>query len=217
MTRATIAGILIATLTGCATKTVPLASSIGSAYRGKSITYSIHETPGFSAMTADKAAFGGLGAAAMISKGNEIIQENKVQDPAATIGATLVQDLATKYGLIVQQPTVRTAAKKPSEIASVYKDADLVLDIQTRGWGFAYFPLDWNNYYIMYSAKLQLIDTKQGTVLAVGSFAYDSKDNEKHPSYKQLTDNQAEGLKLEIIKARNQCIIESRQRIFNAR
>ena len=217
MKRTIIAGILIATLSGCATKTVPLTSSVGSSYRGKSITYSIHETPSFSAMTAGKAAFGALGGAAMISKGNKIIQENEVPDPAATIGATLVNDLATKYGLIVKQPTKHTSSKKLETIASDYRDADLVLDVQTRNWGFAYFPVDWNNYWIMYTAKLQLIDTQQAKAIASSSFSYDSKDNINHPSYGQLTNNKAEGLKQEIIKARDQCIIESRQRIFNAR
>lgn len=217
MKKAIIAGILIATLSGCATKTVPLSSSTGSKYRGESITYSMHKTPSFSAMTAGKAAFGALGGVAVIDKGNEIIQENGVQDPAATIGATLVHDLAKKYGLIIKQPTVTTSSKKAGVIASDYSNADLVLDVQTRGWGFAYFPMDWNNYYVMYTAKLQLIDTSSGEAIATGSFAYDSKYNTVHPSYDQLISNQAVGLKNEIRKARDQCIIEFRQRIFNAR
>jgi hypothetical protein len=217
MKRIIIAGVLIVTLTGCATKTVPLTSSVGNAYRGKSITYAIHEVPSFSAMTADKAMFGALGGAAMISKGNKIIRENEVPDPAATIGATLVNDLAIKYGLIIKQPTKRTSSKKTEQVASDYRHADLVLDVQTRGWGFAYFPMDWNNYHIMYTAKLKLIDTKKATELAIGSFAYDSKDNKKHPTYGQLTNNKAERLKQELKKAQTQCIIESRQRIFSAR
>lgn len=215
MNKVIIGAVLVATLSGCATKTVPLTSNIGSAYRGKTITYSVHEQPDFTAFTADKAMFGAIGGASAVSKGNKIITENKVPDPATIIGATLVNDLATKYGVVVKQPTKGTLSKKPEEIASDYNDADLVLDVQTRNWGFFYFPLDWDNYYIMHSAKLQLIDTKNGSVIASGSFAYDSKDNGRHPSYGQLTNNEAAGLKVELIKARNQCIIEFRQRIFN--
>ena len=217
MKKVIIGTVLVAMLSGCATKTVPLPSSVGSAYRGKTITYAIHEKPSFSAMTADKAMFGAIGGVAMITKGNKIIRENEVPDPAATIGATLVNDLATKYGLVVTQPKKRTSSKKTEQVASDYRDADLVLDVQTRGWGFAYFPMDWNNYYIGYTAKLKLIDTQQVTEIATGSFAYDSKDSPKHPSYDQLISKKAEGLKKELIKARNQCSSESRQRSFNAK
>lgn len=212
-----IAGLLIAILSGCTTKTVPLSSSVGSTYRGKSITYAMHETPSFSATTAGKAMFGGIGAAGMISKGNKIVQENEVPDPAAMIGATLVDDLAAKYGLIVKKPTMITESKKSEQIASDYHDADLVLDVQTRNWGFGYFPVDWNNYFIMYTAKLKLIDTHTKTELATGSFVYDSKDNHQHPSYDQLIDNKAAGLKTELKKAEAECISEFRQRIFSVR
>lgn len=217
MKRIFLAGLLIATLSGCATKTVPFSARSGGQYRGKTITYSLHETPSFSAMTAGKAAFGGLGGAAMVSKGNKIVLENDIQDPAPTIGATLVNDLASKHGMIVKQPAVRTASKKADVIAADYSDSDLVLDVQTRGWGFAYFPVDWNNYYVMYTAKVQLIDTASGESLAEGSFAYDSKDSVSHPSYEQLLNNQAAMLKTQLLKARDQCITEFRQRIFNAK
>lgn len=217
MNRLIIAGILMSVLSGCATKTVPLTSTVGSTYRGKSITYSIHETPGFSATTADKAMFGAIGGVAMLSKGNDIIQENEVQDPAEAIGAALVDDLASKYELIVKKPTKQASSKSTEKIAADYGFADLVLDVQTRSWGFAYFPMDWNNYHVMYTARLELIDTSSGEAIATGSFAYDSKDNAVHPSYDQLIDNQASGLKNEITKARDQCIMEFRQRIFNAR
>ncbi len=166
-------------------------------------------------MTADKAMFGAIGGAAMISKGNKIIRENNVPDPAATIGATLVNDLATKYSLVIKQPTIQTSSTKTAEIASDYRNADLVLDIQTRNWGFVYLPMDWDNYRILYSAKLKLIDTKKVAELASGSASYDSKkSNSHHPSYEQLIDNEAAGLKQELLKAQSHCITDFRQRIL---
>ncbi|MBT8046570.1 MAG: hypothetical protein KJN67_05340 [Pontiella sp.] len=215
MKKVIIGGVLIATLSGCATKTVPLTSSVGNAYRGKTITYAVHEKPSFSAMTADKAMFGAIGGVAMINKGNKIIRENNVPDPAATIGATLVNDLAIKYGLVVKQPTKRTSSTKTEQVASDYRNADLVLDVQTKNWGFAYFPMDWDNYRIMYGAKLKLIDTRTVTELASGSVSYDSKkSNGKHPSYGQLINNQAAGLKQELKKAQTHSIIDFRKRIL---
>jgi len=218
MNKLIISAILIATLSGCATKTIPLTSSVGNAYRGKSITYAVRETPSFSAMTAGKAMFGAVGGAAMVVKGNEIVRENHVPDPAITIGATLVNDLATKYGLIVKKPIKRTSSKKPTQVASDYSNADLVLDVRTKGWGFVYFPMDWNNYRILYNDELFLIDTAKSEVIASGSSKYDSaKVNSSHPSYEKLINNQAAGLKQELKKAQSHSINEFRRNIFRAR
>lgn len=211
-----ISAVLIATLSGCATKTIPLTSSVGSAYRGKSITYAVHEEkPSFYAMTAGKSMCGGAGAAAMVCEGNEIIRENNVPDPAVTISATLVNDLATKYDLVVIQPTKKTSSTKTAQVASDYGNADLVLDVKTKSWGFAYLPMNWNNYRIMYNAKLKLIDTKKTVELASRSVSYNSINDNKHPSYNQLIDNDAVGLKQELEKAKTHCIIDFRKIIIS--
>lgn len=214
-----LSAAMVAFLSGCATKTVQLESSTGSAYRGKIITYSMYEKPpAFMASSAGKAAFGALGAGAMLTKGNALVKDNNIQDPAATIGVTIATDLAQKYGLTLVHPPHVLTENNLSEVAASYANtADLVLDVQSRGWGYSYFPLDWNNYYIIYSAKLRLIDTKQAKELAVGSFAYDSQDDPTPPTNEELLLNGAAGLKAELVKAQNQCILETRQRIFNAR
>ncbi len=205
---------LILTLGGCATKTVLLTPSIGSAYRGKSITYTVREVPDFSAMTAGKGMFGAIGSVAMVSKGNKIIQKNEVPDPAIAIATSLVNDLATKYELTVKRPNKKTESKNAEEIAFNYRDSDLVLDVQTFNWGFVYLPLDWNNYRILYICKLKLIDTKKQTVIASGKFQYDSYESGVYPSYDQLMNNKAEGLKRELKKAEKECITDFRERIF---
>lgn len=175
-------------------------------------------------MTAGKAsmgAFGAIGGAlageSMQSAGNKIIAQNEVTDPAPTIGITLATDLANKYGLKLVHPATAASGKKLAQVAQTYaQQADLVLDVQTRGWGFSYFPVDWNNYYIFYGAKLKLIDTKATEEIAVSSFMYDSKDESNPPSKDQLLANNATVLKQKITTAQNQCIYETRQRIFNA-
>lgn len=217
MKKAIIGGLLIATLSGCATKTIPLSSSVGGEYRGKSITFSVHEKPSFTATTADKAMFGAIGSIGMISKGNQIVEENSIPDPAVMIGSALVDDLAAKYSLIVIKSDMITESRKAEQIASDYNDADLVLDVQTLYWGFSYLPMDWDNYRIIYTAKLKLIDTQKSTELASGSYAYDSKDSGYYPSFDQLINNKADGLKTELKKAEAECIAEFRQRIFNAK
>ncbi|MBN2785359.1 MAG: hypothetical protein JXR25_11065 [Pontiellaceae bacterium] len=209
-----ISAMLVLSLSGCATKTVQLTSSVGGAYRGKSITYAVHETPDFSAMTADKAMFGGIGGVAMVSKGNKIIRENDVADPAIAIASSLIRDLAVRYNLVVMPPRQKTDSKKPAELAKEYGYADLVLDVQTFNWGFSYLPMDWDSYRILYFSRLKLIDTNTAKVIASGAFKYDSKDRGFTPSYGQLTNNKAEGLKMGLKKAETACIQDYRDRIF---
>ncbi|RCV88556.1 hypothetical protein [Billgrantia montanilacus] len=55
-----------------------------------SITMSSREKPNFLAMTAGKAMVGGLvGAAAMMIAGNNIVEENEIEDPAGHISSGL--------------------------------------------------------------------------------------------------------------------------------
>ncbi|MBN2785892.1 MAG: hypothetical protein JXR25_13805 [Pontiellaceae bacterium] len=206
--------MIVLICSGCATKNVALKSDIGNAYQGKSITYTHHEVPDFSAMTADKAMFGGLGGPSMVSKGNKIVQENGVPDPAISIASSLANDLAAKYALTVKPPKQKTDFKKPAELAKQYNYADLVLDVQTFNWGFSYLPMNWSSYRILYFSRLKLIDTKTAEVIASGAFNYDSKDSGFYPSYGQLTNNKADGLKNELKKAEKACIENYKDRIF---
>lgn len=208
--------LLFACVSGCATKTLPLNSSTGNLYRGKKITYSVHETQDFSAMTAGKAVFGGIGGVAMVSKGNQIIHGNDVPDPAAIIANSLVTKLATQYDLVVKAPEQKTASKKPAELAKEYDYADLVLDVQTFNWGISYLPMDWNSYRILYFSRLNLIDTKTSKVIASGSFKYDSKENGSCFSYEQLTGNNADGLKKELNKAEKASIEAYNEKVIRA-
>ncbi|MEN7973303.1 MAG: hypothetical protein ABFR47_05665 [Verrucomicrobiota bacterium] len=214
MKKLIVGTILVALMNGCATRNVALNPAKAALYRGKTITYSVHEKPSFSAMTAGKAGFGALGAAGMNSAGNKLVQENKVPDPAVRIADTLAKDLAGMYNLSVIRPEKRAESRKPAKVAAEHSYGDIVLDVQTKNWMFCYMPLDWNNYRVMYAAKLKLIDTKTAEVLASASYVYNSKDSGVYPSYDELTDNQAAGLKRFLKKAEVECISEMRERIF---
>ena len=66
---------------GCvSTKNVPVADSDIDDFRNHTVSVPKREVPDFAASTAGKASFGVFGAAAMISEGNKIIEENKVED-----------------------------------------------------------------------------------------------------------------------------------------
>ena len=148
--------LLLASLffVGCvSTKNVPVADSDIEDFRNHTVTVSKRGLPDFAASTAGKAAFGLIGAAAMISEGNKIIRENEVEDPANYISEQLSSALSDKYELVrIDTSTSELESEDVKNISRVFKDADYVLDVRTINWSFVYFPSDWNNYRVIYSS-----------------------------------------------------------------
>lgn len=203
---------LVLFMAGCAgTKTVPLSPDAAPLMQGRSISGAFaDEKPGFAAMTADKAMFGALGAVAMISAGNKIIQENSVEDPAARIYESLAPVLAEQYSLqLIDDNSIRTSSVKLDDLAANVNDARLLLDVRTIGWNMVYFPTVWNKYKIGYSAKMRLIDTSTREVLAESVCSKTStEESDNAPTYDELLADKAALLKAQIVTAADQCIDE---------
>jgi len=210
--------IVVASLifVGCvSTKNVPVAESDIDDFRNRTVTVPKRGVPDFAAMTADKAAFGLIGAAMMISEGNRIIRENIVEDPANYISEQLVSALSDKYQLTpVDTDTSELESEDVEDISRVFKGADYVLDVRTINWSFGYFPTDFNNYRVMYSSKLRLIDTKKSIAIAEGFCARVPEQDEHAPSYDELLSNNAERLKGELKISADYCIDNFKKNIF---
>jgi hypothetical protein len=206
----------VVTLTGCvSTKAVPLQQGGVAALKGTRLTITQRPKPAFTAGTAGKAMFGMIGATAMIVAGNHIIEKNAVEDPAVYIANTLAADLATEHAMtIVPAPGVVAARGHASELSRLYTGADVVLDVETVNWSFVYFPSDFNNYRVIYSAKLRLIDTKKRKVLAEGFCARVPEKSDSAPSYDELLADQAARLKQELKAGADHCIADFRTRIL---
>lgn len=203
-------------LTGCvSTKIIPLDEAAIAARKGGTIVASERATPGFSAVTAGKAAFGLIGAAAMVSAGNEIVRTNGVADPALYISERLLADLAGAHALNVQQKNGALAdTNEPDKLAKLYPGADLVLDVQTVNWSFGYFPTDWNSYRVIYSVKLRLLDTKKGRMVAEGFCARVPEMSDGAPSHEKLLADNAAVLKQELATAADYCLGELRAKVL---
>lgn len=183
--------------------------------RDQKLSNTLRDKPSFSAMTAGKAAFGMLGAAAMINAGNKIIQENDVDDPANYIAESLLADLKVSFDADSYfNNSIKIKNEKPAQVAAVYKEFSYVLDVRTINWSFGYFPADWNNYRVMYSAKLRLIETSKGRVLSEGFCSRVPDKTEYSPSKEELLGNNAERLKNELKIAADHCIEEFKNNLF---
>lgn len=209
--------IALLVLSGCvSTKNIKITQEQIKQLNPNHVSLTTRNKPDFSAMTAGKAMFALIGAAAMIAAGNEIVQENDIDDPAHYIQKQLAQELKLAYGFNIDQaqPTLvnTTNGKK---IASQFPESDLVLDVQTINWSFGYFPTDWDNYRVMYSAKVRLIETKTQNVIAEGFCYRVPEEDETAPSHDELLSNNAARIKQELKIAADQCINEFKSNVLN--
>lgn len=177
-------------------KVTALAAKDAAAISGKTITVTRHEKPSFTAMTAGKAGFGLFGAAAMISAGNKIVNDNAVADPADLIEQNLAPAVAKHLGAQLQSgPAPIVKGGNPKELAAAANGADYVLDIESKGWMFAYYPADWNTYWIGYSVETNLIDAKSAKVMSKMTCYADTNKHPSSPSRDAMLANNAQIIK----------------------
>jgi hypothetical protein len=203
----TVAVVLTA---GCvSTANVPVSEEALAGLNGKSLAVTQRDKPDFLAQTAGKAVFGLVGMAAMIQAGNRIVAEHDIDDPAVSIAGALAADLARERGLVVAAgPGPVTDSEEAARLAAQYPQSDYLLDVRTVDWSFGYFATDWNHYRVTYGARLRLIDTRSGMVVAEGFCARVPDKADDPQSREQLLESQAARLKAELALAAEHCIAE---------
>jgi len=196
-------------LAGCAgTVNTPLSTSQADQIRGRSLVVVTHDKPSFSAATATKAMFGAFGAIAMINEGDEIVRANGVQDPSVYIAEGIAQSLAQRYDLATSAEATIASTDDVGELSEQYAQGHLILLTRTRGWGFMYFPTDWDNYRVGLNVTMRLIDRNRRTVLAAADCAYEPEyaDSDEAPTHDYLMSDHAAGLKAELRKGADHCL-----------
>lgn len=192
--------LILASATGLASfscpakdKMISLTVETTQALQGKTAAVTLHERPTFMAMTAGKATFALIGAGAMAKAGNDFVEKNDIQDPAAIVRAQLGDLLQSSYGLQLK-PVDATVTKeqKPEKLAALHPEADYVFSVRSGGWNYAYYPSQWSQYWVGYSVQVQLIDTKTGTQVANMACNANTHQNPNHPTKEQLEANGAQ-------------------------
>ncbi len=197
------------------TKNVPLDINSFEKIEFSKISLSKREKPDFSATTPGKAAFGGFGALAMISAGNKIIEENNIADPANFISAELGKTLAEKYGSVeVLRSDKVVSGLKTQSVIDTYSDVGILLDVQTINWSFLYFPTKWGKYRVIYSAKLRLVDSGSGKLLAEGFCQRTPEYDDNAPTKEQLLTDSAARLKEELLLGAKSCIEQLKMNVL---
>jgi hypothetical protein len=217
MKKIALTAVVAAALAGCVSApTKPIASN--ASLQGKRLVLSEYAKPDFSAMTAGKAEFGLFGALAMIHDGNELVKNDGIADPAIDIGQQLAKDLATQDAdTVMPGPTITSANDNPSTLVKTYPGADLIIDVKTINWMYAYYPTKWGTYHINYAARVRLLDGSTGAIVAQQMCKIqDPTDPKDSPSRAALTADHGALLKRLLKKAGDSCVENFEHQVLKA-
>lgn len=120
--------------------------------RHRTLAVRTGSTPSFYADTPGRRTFGILGVIAMMREGNRLVEDYGLEDPAAQLSEDLL-----------------TALARPNDMRTSSREAaDLLLDVKTINWDFRPYRNDPDNLFVVYSARISLVDQRDGSVLAAG-------------------------------------------------
>lgn len=195
-------------LSGCVSiKKQSLSQDARGGLKEQTVAATKRAKPDFAAMTATKGAFALLGAMAAISDGNSMVAKYNIDDPADAISRELMGALKETHGMRPAEDAMSISTDDAGQIAAAAQGkAAYVVDVQTINWSFLYYPMSWGRYRVIYTARVRLINAGSKTVVAEG-FCKRMPDDEAHaPSYDDLVNDNAAGLKKELAIATQECI-----------
>ena len=195
--------ILAGISTSCvSTKNVALSAADRATMRGKTLTVTTREKPHHWVMkqSASVAALagpvGGAIAGTIAEKeGAAQIAKHQIANPNDTINSAVQKDLVAKTGLKPVASQGLTKSLGPKEVAAENPRADYVLDCFTTSWTGLNYPFSIGKYFIIFGAKMQLVETSTGRVVAEGFASYQGQDRDNAPDYDGIYSNGAAFLK----------------------
>lgn len=202
---------LAAGAVGCAgVKNAPLSQDAVPMIEGRQLSGVTREKPDFIATTPGNSMFGALGVAAMVKKGNTLVRENNIKDPAGRIYDILADAMASEYKVVLlDDNTVTADGGKVEELTAQVDDSRLLLDVQSLGWRFVHFPTSFGKYRVGYGVRMRLVDTSTSEVLAEAQCGHATPEKaEDAPTHDELVANNAAILKQKLEEAARYCASE---------
>ena len=196
-------------LSSCiSTKNQALSNANRLSLKGKTVVVTTRTMPEHSvlkqsAMTAGvlTGAIGGAVVGGMAAhEGKQQVRKHNIPDPTKTIISPISRHLASRTGCKITVANSTTNKLKPADVAAQNAQSDYVLDIMTTSWMGTYYPMSFSKYYMTYGAKMNLIETKTGKVIAEGFHFYQGNDKANAPNYDGIYANGAAFLRSETKK-----------------
>ena len=157
--------------------------------RHRSLGVRTGSTPSFYADTPGRRTYGILGVIAMMQEGNRLVAAYGLEDPVAQLSEDIVATLAL-------QNRMQTSTRDT---------ADLLLDIKTINWDFRPYRNDPDDLFVVYSARISLIDQRNGEVLAEGKCRSRRDREGDSATLEQLLADGAKRLQSELREAAHEC------------
>ncbi len=211
-------GLLLGSLilAGCvSTRNASLSADHTKVLQGKTIALSTRPRADFVAMTAGKAAFALVGAVAMIEAGNAIVKNNGIDDPTTLLGQSLLSEAEVRYGVVTATPpSVAIDTTDLAKMAHTAGNADLLLDVQSLGSQFRYFPTDWSHYAVDSAFKVRLLDVHSESLIAEGFCRQTTQKDPAPPTKDELLADNAARLKAILATQRDACLQQLKKDVF---
>lgn len=164
---------------------------------GQTVTYAVQTPSDFLLSTPENNRIPLVRVATMIKEGRGILTDNGVRDPAEAIGAGVANALQAGYGArIVPPPASATTAPA----------ARVRIDVKTTNWGLFFKGSDQNQFGLVHSVTVQLVDVQNGRVIAGGTCKPASVDTAPVLSREAMLSNGAAGLKASLDTVAAQCV-----------
>lgn len=191
--------------TSCvSTKNISLSAADRAAMQGKTVVLTQREKPHHwilkqSASLAMMAGpiGGGIAGAMADKEGAAQIEKHKITNPNDTLNREVAKTLVRNTGVKLVPTKRTTKSLPPQEVAKENPDADYVLDCFTTSWSGTYYPLSVGKYFIIYGAKMQLVEVATGRIMAEGYSTTKRNDRANAPDYDGIYSNNAAFLKAE--------------------
>ncbi len=155
----------------------------------RSIGAKTGSTPSFYADTPGRRTFGILGVMAMAVEGNRLVRDYGLEDPAVTLSEELIASLAI-------QNRMRTSSRT---------DADVMLEVKTINWDFRPYRNDPDDLFVVYSARVNLVDRRDGQVIASGKCRAGRERTGDSATLQELLADNANRLRQELREAAHEC------------
>jgi hypothetical protein len=188
---------------GCAP--LPNSALDAQALRGRSLEVVIQPTPSFYADNRRRRRFGLLGVFAMAYEGNRLIREHRIPDPSLALAGFLRRSVAVRSRLAAQAPG---RDRVPQGVATAGTaeggGPELTLSVRTTNWEYRPFRGASDQFYVIYSARLDLIDNVRRRTIGTERCQVTPTVDERLTEG-ELTADDAAKLRAELALASEQC------------
>jgi hypothetical protein len=188
---------------------------------GKSILLVRRPDPGFELVTSSGTAAGALavlgpqhgasGRNEMQNAGRHLVADDQIEDPAVSLSAALLADLARIYKLrVLEADAAVVPDDKQLESFRKQKQVDLILEFHTEAWRTYYF-FDLTHYDIWYYAKARLIDGRTGSPIRQAKCAHKPAKSANSPTIEELLADNGAKLGVAVEAAKQVCMATVRE------